>query len=331
MTFTLVGNICRYDGYGYMNLKLSEVLRRRGGLVRNLAPLKEHEIVLHGPTVVAASPEWLRETNLKYVPEETMLLTMFEADRIPGYWPEILNALAGCIVPTTWNVEVFRRCGVRAPLFTAPLGIDRREYPLLSRPPDERPYTFLWSGTPDRRKGWDLAYRAFRRAFGDSREVRLVLHFREMPDGLQGAQDANVTLIHGRLLHSQWRLLLWGANCFVFPTRGEGWGLPPREAAATGLPAIVTDWSGTAENLEQWGIPLRVARLAPADHGVWEREDLGQWAEPDEEHLVHLLRWCYEHAEEATGIGKRAAAWLATRTWERMADGVTAAVDEVLT
>jgi hypothetical protein len=331
MTFTLAGNICRYDGYGYMTLKLSEVLRQRGHPVCDLAPVQEREVVLRGPTVVATSPEWLREPNLQYVPEETVLLTMFEADRIPGYWSEILNALAGCIVPTTWNVEVFRRCGVTAPLFTASLGVDRHEYTLLTRRHDGRPYTFLWSGTPDRRKGWDLAYRAFRTAFGDSQEVRLVLHFREMPDGLRGAEDANVEVVAGRLLHSQWLLYLRRADCFVFPTRGEGWGLPPREAAATGLPAIVTDWSGTAEDLEQWGIPLRVARLAPADYGFWEREDLGQWAEPDEEHLVRLLCWCYEQREEAAESGRRAAAWLATQTWERTADSVTAAVDEVLT
>jgi glycosyltransferase involved in cell wall biosynthesis len=39
-------------------------------------------------------------------------------------------------------------------------------------------------------------------------------------------------------------LLYGGADAFVLPTRGEGWGLPILEAMAAGVPAIATNWSG---------------------------------------------------------------------------------------
>ena len=37
------------------------------------------------------------------------------------------------------------------------------------------------------------------------------------------------------------------ADCFVLPSRGEGWGRPHVEAMAMGLPVIATKWSGPSE------------------------------------------------------------------------------------
>ena len=94
--------------------------------------------------------------------------------------------------------------------------------------------------------------------------------------------------------------------------------MPPREAAAVGLPVIATQWGGLAEGIEQWALPLRVAKMSPAEDG-W----LGEWAEPDSEHLVALLRWCYEHQQEAAVLGQRAAGWLRENgSWEQTAEGV---------
>ena len=50
-----------------------------------------------------------------------------------------------------------------------------------------------------------------------------------------------------------------GADVFVLPTRGEGWGLPIVEAMAMELPVIVTNHSGPTEYLtDANSFPLRI-------------------------------------------------------------------------
>jgi hypothetical protein len=261
------------------------------------------------------TPAWLASFDAV----TCVLFTMFETTRLPISWAAELNRLTGCVVPTPWNVDVFRRSGVTVPIAVTGLGVDAAAYPMLQRDHARWPYTFLWSGTPDRRKGWDVAYRAFRRAFGDRRDVRLILRFRSLPPGLLGCRDANVEIRHGKLEHPAWLALLGEADCFVFPSRGEGWGLTAREAAATGLPVIATDWGGLAQDLDNWGIPLRTAGLVPAEHGFWT-EDLGMWAEPDAVHLTALLCWCAAHRREVAALGAAASDWVHTHySWIRTA------------
>ena len=114
--------------------------------------------------------------------------------------------------------------------------------------------------------------------------------------------------------------MLQAADCFVFPSRGEGWGLPPREAAATGLPVIATNGGGLEVEIEHWAYPVSVAGTSPAEYGFWDSTEIGEWMEPDMDELVHLFRWSFENQEEVKSFGERAAAWLAENaTWERTA------------
>jgi glycosyltransferase involved in cell wall biosynthesis len=345
-----MGFMTPLDGYGYGTQKIAqrlpadwwEVVDMRlpaGATDPAAAAVDERVWWLDGDVVALCQPDWLPNIDAG---GGLISYTMFEATGLPAGWANKINRYCrALIVPCAWNAEVFRDNGVLIPIHVVKWGVDPVDYPLVdgragrtqrcyataSAPTDPplqvRPYTFLWSGTPDKRKGYDLAYRCFFQAFGHNPNVRLVLHFRKRPIGVNGVLDPNVRMVTGMFDLPTLRSMLRRADAFVFPSRGEGWGLPPREAAATGLPVIATNYGGLAEDIHEWALPLRVAGASQADFAQYEWGEVGEWAEPDPEHLVELYRWCYENQDEAAAFGQTAAGWLAENAgWERTARGV---------
>ncbi len=102
-------------------------------------------------------------------------------------------------------------------------------------------------------------------------------------------------------------------DCFVFPTRGEGWGMTPMEAMATGVPAIVTRWGGPLEYMspeDGWLLDYKMAPAKDFTEKVY-KEPCGDWAEPDKDQLIEILRYIYSHRSEAREKGKKAGARMA--------------------
>jgi glycosyltransferase involved in cell wall biosynthesis len=106
----------------------------------------------------------------------------------------------------------------------------------------------------------------------------------------------------------------------VAVSRGEGWDMPLMEAMACGVPAIATDWGAHREYLHPGSAyPLRVLRTVPAVAKCPYYAGF-RWAEPDPEHLRHLLREVYEQRDEARRRGAAAAREMAERwTWRHAA------------
>ena len=79
-------------------------------------------------------------------------------------------------------------------------------------------------------------------------------------DGVQEVPDAT---------DGQIATLLDGASGFLFPTFAEGYGLPPMEAAARGVPVVCADLPVCRETLRDKAI-----YLDPNDRNGWEKEIL---------------------------------------------------------
>lgn len=306
------------DGYGRMSLAFVKELLRGG-----------HEVY---PFELEAmdKPAWFQRAmgldfshvtvqlappnEFRHVPGNAVAWTMHESTNLPKGWAEAINHRTQfCMVPAPWLIPVLEDAGVRVPMAVVPGGIDPEECPVMQRR-GVHPYTFIALADRGGRKGHALAYSAFYKAFGShDQNVRLILKCR--PGSLQHlnlsfSSDPRVTV---------WRAdvekvsdVFAFADAAVNPNHCEGYGMWPREAAACGLPTIVTAWSGTDDETDQWAIPLRDYRV-----GESHMKDCGGlWAYPAMDELVSQMRWLYEHQDEGRALGLRAATWMrANRTY----------------
>lgn len=225
-------------------------------------------------------------------------VTMFESSKLPEDWIEPLNKMDAVIVPSHFCDEVFTDSGVTAPIHVVPLGISETFKPFYRPVLPRRPFTFLAIGDRGKRKNLDAVLQAFVMAFGDDETVRLVIKTRDVKDrpGVMFT-NPNIDVISTDMTEQQLYEFYCDCDCMVFPSRGEGFGLPPREFAATGGIAIATNWGGLADDIHVWGVPLETG-LVPADWGgnkTLEGQTLGVWAEPDIEVLADLMKCIADH------------------------------------
>jgi glycosyltransferase involved in cell wall biosynthesis len=109
-------------------------------------------------------------------------------------------------------------------------GVDRAE-DLGGAPARTNPY-ILFVGALEPRKGLDVLAAAWPRAALDGVELVIAGEGRERVPGATHL---------GHVTDAELHALYAGALAVVLPSRLEGFGLPPREAAAYGTPSIVSD------------------------------------------------------------------------------------------
>jgi glycosyltransferase involved in cell wall biosynthesis len=265
--------------------------------------------------------------------------TMLEVDGLPPDWVAACNRMDEVWTPSRWGVEVFRQAGVTRPLRSMPLGFDPARFrPGLPAHRIAGRCTFLSVFEWGERKAPELLLRAFAAAFTARDDVALVLRVNnfdgdvDVPGeiarlGLPADAPPVLLLLNHQVRADELGSLYCSADCFVLPTRGEGWGMPALEAMACGLPVIATAWSGLTEFLdEEVALPVRPRALIDARAKCPYYEGF-RWADPDFDELVGRLRWVYRNREAARELGRRAATRAGERwTWAQTAERILAAL-----
>jgi len=274
------------------------------------------------------------------------LILPWEVSLLPSEWLDPLNRLDFIFTPSQFSRKALIKSGVeqskvrviangvdleRFHPHVPPLGITGNLQQCHYTRPDlsltRRTFKFLHLGHAQIRKGTDLLIDAYLQEFTGKDDVCLVVKSYDEGDilpwitaSVKGSGDApRLLYIYGNTPPHLLPSYYTACDCVVHPCRGEGFGLPLLEAQACALPVIVTGWSGpmdfcTKENSYLLNYELESARDF---HVPVPKEAV--WAKPDIEHLRYLMRYVYEHSDEAQQKGQVAAQQAAWWSWDRAA------------
>lgn len=175
--------------------------------------------------------------------------------------PRAVRAAAVVLTPTQAVADEV--CGAyRIPperVRATPLGVDESWFDAPAQLPAGLPKQYLLAvGTLEPRKGLDVLLAAYRE-LPEAPPLVLV-----GPPGWGPALDTaglrDRVILPGYVDGATLRALVAGAELLAFPSRYEGFGLPPLEALAAGTAVVASDITAVREVV---GDPGRIARLVP--------------------------------------------------------------------
>ena len=223
--------------------------------------------------------------NFKNSGSYKIAFTTTEVDGIPHDWVQCLNDMDEVWATSEFSKNAFIKSGVVKPVFTIGEGVDPEyfhpEIAPYANPPKEK-FRFLSNFAWGKRKGVDVLFEAFRKEFSDKEDVCLMLKVLPSYAGhnikdelkLVYEQKGSAPVYLYDIEVKKWELgrLYTSASAFIWPSRGEGFGLPALEALACGLPVIASNHSAHLEFLTKDGQPrpgvlLLDGKVEPYDKG----------------------------------------------------------------
>ena len=281
--------------------------------------------------------------------------TPFETDGAPISWLLGLKAMDEIWVPSEENKKSYVRMGLDSgKIKVIPHGADTTRFNPGIKPLNYDRGAFNFGSVFDwtERKNPKALIRAYYNAFKDKEDVSLTLrvfwkfpvektmeHVRgeiqKIKDDFAGRTDFPKIVLWTEILPENALPNLYKSfDCFVLPSRGEGFGLPFIEAMACGVPAIGPAWGGNTDFMNKNNSFIIGGKLIPINNAEFLRVQPqygGQnWFDMDEAPLSQTMRWVYDHQDKAKELGEKAAKEIAENwTWDHTAAKLHNAIREV--
>lgn len=267
---TVIGGVNMADGLGRQSMEMIQALEDsiKIGFIPTyihssvdvpppLLPRLTNRKKKQGPIVFCQEPldesckrlkPYLRDGQIR------IAYSMLESTAIPSDWVERINTHFDLVaVPDRFLIEVYRNSGVAIPIFELPLARNLSSF--LSAPlKKSRNSVFIFGsfGAGIGRKNHVGLIRAFHKAFKGRSDVCLALHCRsfygrvrqQIHEEIEKADGVLIRLTEGALDQDSYCDFLKSIDCYVSPSKGEGFSIQPREAMALGIPVIVADNTG---------------------------------------------------------------------------------------
>jgi glycosyltransferase involved in cell wall biosynthesis len=276
-----------HNGYGYATDRMIDSLNKLGHTVTQNDPTAPVQIWFDQP------PHWKWNDNqyrIGYHPWESTKLK-------PG-WAKMMNECDEIWTPSPLIAYWYKEhAGVKKPIYVYEHGVD----PVWT--PEDRKvdgkFRFLHLGAEAARKGGYELMRAFRKGFENNPDVELTLKM--INPGWNVPAIGKTTIMNRVTALPQLVSLFHEHHAYVYPSWGEGFGLTPLQAIATGMPTItVPDWAPYARYLDP-----RLNIDAKMHASQWPGMHPGKMYAPSIDDMVDRMRWVVDNYDEASSYAHR--------------------------
>lgn len=334
---TLVGYIDQADGLGRQIPELAEIFMDEfsinfvstwenhfSGISKKIIRSLEEKSTEWGKIVIFEDCVVRDKKQKKHIMKDVkknsicFAYSMWETTRISDEWVNAINKhFDGVLVPADFLVEVYQNSGVKVPIFILPLG---RDYSFFENEAlkEKTGKTFIFGNlccSWDRKNQFALV-KAFNKAFGNDPDVQLHINARYSVKGLdkvilneiESLQAENILYTIEKLNNQDYLEKFKSFDCYVSPSKGEGFSIQPREAMILGIPTIVTD--NTAQSnicASQLVRAVKSEGTEPSKDPWGDYNGLQFTCEIDD--LAEALIDVREHHEEYLNLSEKAREW----------------------
>lgn len=230
--------------------------------------------------------------KISYVPWESTALPGRDYCEVP--WEGVMNSADEVWTPSPLIADWFKRyMAIEPPVYVYEHGVDEIWTP-TNRNVDDT-FKFLHVGMEGLRKGATETIRAFHLAFPDPKKSGVSLTMKHPPSNNKIPWFRGVHYLGENYPIDKLVGLFHQHHAYVYPSYGEGFGLTPLQAMATGMPTITLPvWAPYSDFLDPaLSIGSKMCK------SPWPKIHPGMMFKPKLDDLVDSMRYVYSNYSTA--------------------------------
>jgi len=268
--------------------------------------------------------------HVNHVPKlkrnDIIIFMVFETNKVASHQIKILNSYSKFVITTTNDhKKILIECGVTKDIYVIPEGVDHNLYNtnIVEKLIDTNNYTYILLGKNEKRKNTNKVIASFLETM-QYKNVSLICHtfnfnkpnakqyldYNVVELGYKLIEDTDtyfkfynsfsyIYLVKPGLTDDQMKQLYMSANVAIAYSSGEGWGLPPLEAMACGVPTIISNVLGHNAFIKNIPIydELIVEPIAMqlAKDDLYFNGTMGLWCKLSSTELNRLFNYTYDN------------------------------------